>query len=244
MPVLMIMVIAMSCTKDPGENTTPYIPPPVVSPPSGMIDTFYLTDSVVPFNTFGSTMKWLVTGTNTQTIVTLNGVKIAFYGALDTGPLKQTTTFTLAINNGKQAARTLRVADSVTTNLWNNGKRLKIIMREVSIWNPNSNLYEFRDTTSSIDAYTLDQRIYFSYFGTSKLYQKTANTFVALNDGGRFVVLAVINPTTTTTNPSAFTWQGILYTIVTLDSNFLVVTYDAAQPNGPNLKTRDTYLFE
>ena len=238
----MIMVTVMSCSKDPGENIIPpVVPPPVVSPPSGVIDTFYLTDSVVPYNTMGSTIKWLVTGTNTQTIVTLNGVKITFYGALDTGPLKQTTTFTLAINNGKQASRTVRVADSITTNLWNNGKRLRIIMRELSIWNPNNSLYEFVDTTRSLDPYTLDQRIYFSYFGNSKLYQKTANIFVALNDGGRFVVHIGTNAMT---DPSTFRWQGILYTIVTLDDNFLVVTYDAQQSNGAVLKTRDSYLFE
>ena len=236
------MVTAMSCTKDPVvDPALPINPPPVVTPPSGVIDTFYITDSLVPFNTVGSDMKWLVTGTNNQTVVTINGVKVAFYGVLNTGALRQTSTFTLAVNSGKQVSRTLHVADSITTNMWNNGKRLKIITREVYLWRQTDSMYKFRDTTSSIDAPKLDQRIYFSYFGTSKAYQKTANQFVALSDGGRFVVHVGTNDMT---DPSTFMWQGTLYTIMTLDSNFLVVVYYVIQPGGLKLKTRDTYLFE
>ncbi|MEO7531245.1 MAG: hypothetical protein ABIS69_07535, partial [Sediminibacterium sp.] len=62
---------------------------------------------------------------------------------------------------------------------------------------------------------------------------------VALADGGRFVVHIGTNGADT-----YYIWQGLTYIITQLDANFLVVTYQAPQPNGTKLPTRNTYQFE
>ncbi len=236
-PVLIMIVMCISCTK-PEEDSTPITPspPPTVDPPTGMIDNFTITDSLMPFYTPGATLKWLVTGTNAQTVVTINGVKVNYYGILDTGPLKQTTTFTLMVNNGKQASVFLRVADSITTLMWNKGKRLKQIKKERWVLPPSAAFYRYEvDTTTA--ANILDQRIYFKYTGGSTIEQKTSSVYVAPGDTGKFTVshsgLDII-----------FSWRGTLYTIELLDENFLIVHFDDPQPNGTKLLTRITYQYE
>ncbi|MEO8173849.1 MAG: hypothetical protein ABI581_12225 [Sediminibacterium sp.] len=232
--LLVISLLCVSCTKDEPEviPPTPITPAPA-TPPSGVIDNFVITDTVVAFYTSGTVLKWLVTGTNNQTVVTLNGVKVPTYGIQDTGPLKQTTTFTLAVNNGKQASVSLRVADSTSTRLWNNGKRLKIIRKEYGIFQIGSATPTYRDTT--ISDYVLDQRIYFHYSGSSKIFQKTANAYVAIPDGGTFIV---------SRNQDYFSWMGNVFYINKLDENFLLVEFDETQTNGSKLRLRQTYQFE
>jgi hypothetical protein len=202
-----------------------------VSPPSGVIQYFTLLDSLVPFNT-GSTVKWLVSGNNAQTVITFNGVIVGINGVLDTGPLKKTTTFTLAINNGKQASVSLKVADSVTTLLWSGGKAWAQVRSEVKIVPAGQAQYAWVDTTKSIDSSILDQRIYFNYTGDSKIIQSTPSKYVAPGDVGKFVVNVA---------QTQFTWRGVLFTIMTLDDKNLVVLFDALQPNGTRVSTRYTY---
>jgi hypothetical protein len=239
-----MMVSVMSCTKsDPDIPVPPYVPP-VLSQPTGTIDSFTLSDSLVPYGyNMGVTMKWSVIGTNSQTSIDINGVKFGFYGSIEVGPLKQTTLYILSVNNGKKDTVILKVADSVTTNMWNgsDAKRLRIIKRQVYRWVdtlPKSD-YFWVDTT--IDAHTLDQRIYFSYRGTSRIYQKTANQYVALSDEGKFVVnLLNINPTGTQ-QFNSFRWQGNTFVIEKLDANFMTISYTDLQSK---LKLKDFYQFE
>jgi hypothetical protein len=225
-----VLLFLCGCSK--ATDPTPIVDPPVVvSPPSGVIQYFTLIDTLVPFNT-GSTVKWLVNGTNNQTVVTFNGVIVSFNGVLDTGPLKQNTVFTLAINNGQQSSITLKVSDSITTLLWSNGKAWALVRSEVYIVPANQAQYTWVDTTKSIDSSILDQRIYFNYNGGSTIIQSTPSKYVSPGDAGKFVV---------NSSQTQFTWQGILFTITTLDDKNLVVLFDALQPNGTRVRTRYTY---
>lgn len=231
--LMLSMVTGMwSCTKSP-DNFTPVVQPPVtVSPPTGVIESFTLTDSLVAFNT-GSTAKWLVTGTNLNSVITFNGVIVGNYGVLDTGPLKQTTVFTLAINNGKKVSVTLNVADSITTLLWNKGKRLRQTKYELYLVPAGQTDPVWIDTP--MIARIADQRIYFNLDGTSRIYQSTASTYVSPPDAGRFIV----NPSLT-----AFTWLGSTYILGSLDSNVLITTYDVVLSNGRTVHARNTYAYE
>jgi hypothetical protein len=132
--VLTVVVMCISCSKDDPPEPIPAVTHHPLHPPSGVIDYFVITDSLMPFYTGGSYMKWLVTGTNAQTVVKINGIKVNTNGILDVGPLKLTTTFTLTVNNGKQASVNVYVADSITTLLWNKGKRLKMIKKEFGVY--------------------------------------------------------------------------------------------------------------
>ena len=80
-----------------------------------------------------------------------------------------------------------------------------------------------------------DQRIYFSLNGSSKIIQSVSSRNVSYPDAGMFVVNAT---------QTAFTWQGMVFIIGTLNNNQLVVTYDAAQANGTTVRARNTYRFE
>jgi hypothetical protein len=231
--MLCIMVIVTGCAKSVDPDPITSTPPPVISGPSGEIQTFTLADTLVPFGN-NTLVKWLVTGTNNLTVVTFNGVKVSAYGDLDTGPQKQTTTFTLAVNNGKKATVTLKVTDSITTLMWGNGRRLKKIKKEVFIAHLGQALQQWVDTTGSITPQVLDQRINFRLNGTSVIIQ-TSSIFVSDLDAGTFVV----NPSQT-----GFSWRGIVYTFVSIDIKGMVVTYNVLQPNGTTLLTRDTYVFE
>ncbi|MES2003800.1 MAG: hypothetical protein V4450_04715 [Bacteroidota bacterium] len=209
----------------------PIIPTqPPVSTPSGEIQSFTITDTLVPFKT-GSTIKWLVNGTNSLTVVTLNGVKIGLYGVLETGPLKQNTMYTLAVNSGKKDSITLKVADSIISLLWGGGKALKQIKAEVYIVPQGQTNRTWVDT--SISARDADQRIYFTIDGNSKILHSIP--IFSVTDGGK-VVTDLVN--------SSFVWQGVLYVLETLDSKNLVVQYVEKQANGMDLTRRNTYAFE
>jgi hypothetical protein len=226
--VLIVVVMYTSCSKDEEPIPIPVIPPPTATPPSGVIDYFVLTDTLMPFYTGGSFLKWLVSGTNAQTVVTINGVKVNFNGILDAGPLKQATTFTLSVNNGKKAAVTLYVADSVTTLLWNKGKRLKMIKKEFGSYPIGSATIAYKD--SSMTDSEKDERIYFHYTNTSKILLASSNVQY---DGPKFAI---------SRDNKYLSWRGRLYDINLLDATFLKLVMD--DPAGTKTKFQYTYLFE
>ena len=231
--LLFIIITGMwSCSKST-ENFTPAVQPPTtVNPPTGVIESFILTDTLVAFNT-GSTAKWLVTGTNLNSVITFNGVIVGNYGVLDTGPLKQNSTFTLAVNNGKQASVSLKVADSITTLLWNKGKRLRQTKFELYLVRAGQTDPLWVDTPMT--ARVIDQRIYFSLDGTSRIYQSNANANVSPPDAGRFIVNVM---------QGTFTWLGNTYLIGSLDNNELKTSYDIVLSNGRTVRARNTYAYE
>jgi hypothetical protein len=236
--ILLCMVVAMSCSK-PEEESAPVVIPvqPVSTGPTGVIQTFTINDSLVAFNT-GSVIKWLVNGTNNLTEVKLNGVKIATYGSMETGPVKLSATFTLEVNSGKKAILTLKTADSITSLLWSKGKSARLIKKEVFIDSVSvagtSKPWGWIDTSKTITSVLRDQRIFFGLNNTVTLIQGTSSTNVSPGNGGKFI-----------TDPSGlYIWQNILYTIESIDATNLVVTYFATQPIGPILLTRNTYLIE
>jgi hypothetical protein len=228
--LLIIMVVCTSCSKsgDDPVDPLPITSPPPATPPSGVISNFEITDSLMPFYTAGSFLKWWVSGTNAQTVVSINGVKVAFNGILDTGPLKQTTTFTLSVNNGKQASVICYVADSVTTLLWNKGKRLKMIKKEFGSYPIGSPTIGYKD--SSMTDTEKDERIYFHYSSTSKILLVSNNVQYT---GPKFTI---------SRDYKNLSWRGILYDINLIDDNF--VTLVADDPAGTKTKFKYKYQFE
>jgi hypothetical protein len=226
--VLIVVVMCTSCSKDDPPEPIPIPPTPTTPPPSGVIDYFVITDSLMPFYTGGSYLKWLVTGTNAQSVVKINGVKVNFNGILDVGPLKLTTIFTLDVNNGKKAAVTVYVADSITTLLWNKGKRLKMIRKEFGVYPNGSSTISYTD--SSMTATEKDERIYFHYSSTSKILLVSSNWQY---DGPKFTVSRDLK---------SLSWRGRLYDINLLDINFLKLVTD--DPAGTKTKFQYSYQFE
>ncbi len=226
--------IFFSCSKpdDPG----PVVPLPPVTPPpsstaSGIIDTFYVNDTLIPYNT-GTTAKWNVTGTNSLTIVTFNGVKVAFNGVLDTGPLTFGTAFTLAVNSGKMVTRFVHVADSLTTNLWNTGKQLRLTKTEYNVTLvgvPGG--AQWRDTTLSIQSPS--QRMVFGIDSTVSIIQSMP-VYVATKSG-KFIA---------NSTQWSYDWKGITYIIGARTDKMLQVTYIMRQLNGVVNQVRDTYVYE
>lgn len=231
--ILLCMVTCISCTKAPENIITPTSPVPAPgNTPSGNIETFFASDTLIAFNE-STNIKWLVVATNNFTVVTYNGVKVANYGSFETGSLKKTTKFTLAVNSGKQATLTVKVADSITSLLWGKGKRLKLTKVEVFIRPAGKTDSAWVDTTIAPRA--ADERIFFSLNGRSTIILSNAAQNVSPPDGGQFVVNEAL---------TGFTWQGTFFTIITLNNTTLIVTYIAAQTYGPKLLTRNTYQFE
>lgn len=226
--VLVIVVMCTSCSKEPTPEPIPIPPPQTTSPPTGVIDYFVITDSLMPFYTSGSVLKWSVKGTNAQTVVKINGIIVLLNGILDTGPLKQTTTFTLLVNNGKQASVTCYVADSVTTLLWNKGKRLKMIKKQFGYYPIGSANITYVD--SSMTDSEKDERIYFHYSNTTKILLASNNVQY---DGPKFTV---------SRDYKNLSWRGRLYDINLLDINFLKLIAD--DPTGTKTKFQYTYQFE
>ena len=212
----------------------PVLPPTSTTPstPSGIIQSFTIADTLVPFNT-GSYVKWLVTGTNTLTVVTFNGVKVASYGALDTGPLTQKTSFTLAVNSGAKATVSIKVADSVSTYLWNDGKALKLTKTEYFGSTPEDTTVMWRD--SAIDKRIADQLVYFTYTGGSSIVQQTGSMYPSPGNTGPFVV---VNQST------QFIWRQVLYTINYLDTKKLIVLFTEQKGSGVMVQWRYTYEFQ
>ena len=234
--LVLLMIITLSACSKNSDSFSPAVQPPAsTSPPSGEIQSFTLSDTLVAFNT-GSTAKWFVTSTNDLTIVTFNGVKVAFSGVLDTGPIKQATKFTLAVNSGKQSSLTLKVADSLTSQLWNKGKRLKQKKIEWFIAPAGQTEKKWVDTTSSLLTPRLaDQRTYFYLDGSTKIIQVTPLLYPPPNEAGKFIANAAL---------PGYTWQNTQFLIEVLTDNYLVVTYNATQPNGSWILVRNTYSYE
>lgn len=224
--MLIIVVMCTSCSKEPTPEPIPIPPIPTTPPPTGVISSFVITDSTMPFHTAGSILKWLVTGTNAQTVVKINGVIVLFNGILDVGPLKQTTTFTLEVNNGQKAAVVCYVADSLSTLLWNKGKRLKLTKKDYGYY-PNP---VFQD--SSVLDSEANERIYFNYDKTSKILLVSSNSQY---NGPKFTVSSDLK---------SFSWRGLFYDVGLLDANILTVFFDEAKPNGTRLKWRYKYEYE
>ncbi len=231
---LLLVLLLGACTKPAQDTPVIVMPPATTSPPSGVITTFFTTDTFVAFNT-GTVAKWLVEGTNNQTVVTINGVKVPFYGSWDTGPLRTTTVFTLAINNGVQSKVTVKVSDSISGSLWNGGKRLKITRSEASVVDTSSTGTGMKWVDTTISPQVADQRILFGFDGSSSIIQATPSMYVAPGNVGNYIV---------NTSQTGFTWRNIDFTIVTLDTKTLVVTYSEIQPDNSILLKRDTYVFE
>jgi hypothetical protein len=222
----LFMVACIACSK--AEDIPIPIPPPTPAPtpPSGVIQSFTVDDTLVAYN--GSTSyKWLVTGTNSLTVVTLDGTPVKPYGVFGTGALHATTTYTLEINNGKKATVTITVADTLTSLLYNTGKRLKQTKYELLMGT------RWADTTMSQTM--IDSRTYFNIDNTSKIILVGPQPFVY--NSGKFTVVQGVST-------SAFTWQGSIYTVDFIDARSLVLTHDVRQPNGSKIFTRDTFVFE
>jgi hypothetical protein len=232
--VIWVLLLFCACTKPAPDVPVIVTPPPTTSPPSGVITTFTMADSLVAYNK-GTLAKWLVEGTNNQTVVTFNGVKVPTYGSWDTGPLKKTTVFTLAINNGVKSSVTVQVSDSISAYLWNDGKRLKIIQSEAYVKDTAQNGTGMKWVDTAIAPQVADQRISFGFNGSSYISQATPSMYVAPGNTGKYIVNAT---------QTGFIWRNIEYTIVSLDDKKLVVTYSETQPDSSILLKRDTYLFE
>ena len=234
-PILLCMVVVISCSK-PEEQIVPIVPvQPVTTGPTGMIQTFTINDTLLPFNT-GTVIKWLVNGTNNLTVVTMNGVKVATYGSMETGPVKLSAVFTLEVNSGKKAILTVKTADSITTLLWSKGKSARLVKKEVYIDSTaaTANNWGWVDTSKTITPFIRDQRIFFGLNNTATLIQGTSNTNVSPGNGGKFI-----------TDPGGlYIWQNTLYTIVSIDATYLVVTFFEALPFSPIRNTRNTYVIE
>lgn len=231
--MLVIAVSLISCSKGDGDIVIPAIPTPAPgnNSPTGDIQLFTITDTMVAFN-YGSTIKWLINGTNNNTVVSINGVKVGIYGVLDTGPLKQNTKFTLSVNSGKEASITVKVFDSLSTALWNEGKRLKQTRAQMFLVPAGRTDAVWVDT--AINAEKAIRRIYFNFNGTTTLLRISSSGTMVI-DGGNF---------TTNIPASRFTWGGVSYTIESLTNLELIVRYVELQPNGTMITRRDYYAYE
>lgn len=227
-----VAVSLLSCSKGNDDIVIPV--PPATGPgnntPTGTIQAFAISDSVVAFG-YGATLKWLVNGSNSYTLVFINGVKVGIYGILDTGPLKQDTKFTLSLNNGQQASLTVKVFDSLSTALWNQGKGLKQTKTQLYLQGPANGRWV--DTTIS-DEDKL-RRIYFNFNGTTTIIRTGASTGLPVIDGGKF---------TTDIPTSTLTWGGVIYRIESLTGIDLTLKYAELQSNGIYITRRNYYRYE
>lgn len=230
---LCLFALALTACSKPDDIVIPVTPvsPPLTNAPTGEIQRFSVTDSMIAFG-YGSTLKWLVNGTNSLTIVSINNVKVGLYGVLDTGPLKQSTQFTLSVNNGKTASLTIKVFDSLSTALWNEGRRLKQTRTELFIVPNGQTDARWVDTTLSSEDSV--RRIYFNFNGTSTII-RVSTSGAPFIDGGPF---------TTNIPASRFTWRGIIYTIERLDTLGLKIRFPEMQPSGVVITRRNTYVYE
>lgn len=222
-------ILFIACSKTTEQPVVVLPIPPVSNAPTGDIQYFKIADSLIAFNT-GTSVSWLVVNTNLYTVVTYNGVKVANSGVFDTGPLKQRTTFTLGVNNGKTATGVVNVADSISSLLWNGGKNLYLSKAEYYTKPAGAT-----DSTYVDIPLTDQQRYQIFYFylnGNTTVIQTLP--FNGPTDTGKFIV----NSTQT-----GFTWQNVTYTILTLDSKVLKVTFWGNSSNGNRVLYRYTYLF-
>jgi hypothetical protein len=228
LPVLFSMVILFACSK-PKDEPVPVIPPPVPpqsTTPSGVIEYFTINDTLIGYNK-STDCKWLVTGTNSLTVVTLGGNKVTTTGPFPTGRLLRDSLFILAVNSGAQMQQMVRVADPVTTALYNDGKFAMKTKTEIADTNTAK---KWKDTVMLVGS--KEEKIYFKLNGTSTIF---ANSTAPASDGGPVVVTVISQ-----TPPPVFIWRMITYTIVSIDNQYMTLSYYL-----PNIakELRDTYTF-
>lgn len=212
-----------ACTKpdDPGilvVDTTR----PVAQGPTGTIKEFVALDSLIGFlhSTF---IRWNVTETNSKTVVMYEGVSVPIYNSAQTAALRQTTTFKLSINNGKSATVTVQVADSLTTGLWNEGRRWYVV--DAMSFEPQVIGGIQVDWISHYTSELGSMRTMFYLDGSSKVVQnnpmlpqpRPSGSFVTRYDSATISAPAV----------ASFTWKGRIYVIDTLASDRLTVRFDS-----------------
>lgn len=240
-----------SCTKPDNDIHIPVdtLPPPP-SGPSGVIQDFTITDSLIGHGK-QTNIKWYVDGTNSLTEVRLNGEKVAFSGAMQSGPLSKNTVFTLTINNNKQASKTVYVADSMATLLWNSGIRWKTVETRTETdkvitgsQGQDSTIKVWPSTYDSFNGLYVQFRTSFSLDGSS-LEEQLNPAFPKPNPSKKYVVDQVLNAPPGGTGYGMF-WKGKVYFIDTLSlsSRELVLRIDSSLSNGKVTSNRIRYIPE
>jgi hypothetical protein len=242
--VLFVVAVCFSCSK-PKPDPTPVLPPvpnPQSTKPSGEIDSYSIDDTLIGYNksTFG---RWFISGTNTLTKVKFGGHENAGNtGGVSTGLLKKDSLFVLSVNSGALRSQMIHVADTITTRLNNEGKAA--VRTKMEITDTGG---VFIDTPMSVC--TAHELLYFNL---------TRNIIIINTDiscpsppaGGMFYIVdfgtlpdSSTIPVTPGT-PTLFMWKNTLYTVVTLTSTSLVVTYKANDKTGTLVTWRDTFTYK
>jgi hypothetical protein len=248
--LLCCALFVTSCTKP--DEVKPIVVdtlPPPPSGPSGSIQEFSVQDTLVGHG-MQTVIKWYVNGTNSLTEVRLNGEKVLFSGAMQSGPLTKNTVFTLSINNNKQSSQMIYVADSMATILWNEGRRwrttdtrtmaLKVIKGSLG---QDSTIEVWENTFASFNGKYEHFRTSFDLYGNSKEEQIFTN-FPQPNPSGKYVVVQVNNAPTKGTGHAMF-WKSNVYYIDTLSiSGKQMVLYVDTAVNGRQTFNRIRYTPE
>lgn len=233
----------IGCTKpdDPFTPRVDTLPTPVG--PTGNIKEFSVQDSLVGYGR-QTILKWNVTETNSKTMVTLNGIKVALYGGLQSGQLYNQTTFTLAVNSGKTATKLIRVADSLTTRLWNDGQRwmpvdiLKDTSRIIvgSQGQDSTVYYEISIFDRNADRYR-NERLSFYLDRTSK-EEQLSSSYPKPLPSGKFDPYARVNPT----DSLFMIWKNRWYWIQGITDNELMLRFDTLRAPGVTATTWIRYI--
>lgn len=228
LPLFLLAIVSCSKTVDP----TPVVPPPTPTPqtPSGVIDYFRMQDTLIGFNRT-SNMSWLVSGTNSLTKVSIGGVYVGNAGAISTGVMKKDTVFTLSVNNGMEAKLKLRVADSILTLLWNDGK---IAVREKTETLDTANIW--RDTVIATPVSGKDQ-IAFLLTGKTVVTNNTGSY-----DAGRVLITPGDN-TVMPAIPTILIWRNTNYTLLSIDAQRFILTRRGPDIYGNVVDWRETYRY-
>jgi hypothetical protein len=155
--------------------------------------------------------------------VQLEGVTVPLYNSVQTDALRQTTTFKLTINNGKSATVTVRVADSLTTGLWNDGR--KWYVADALSYEPQVINGSQVDWISHYTSELGSTRTMFYLDGTSKIVQNSP-IFPQPKPSGSFVT-RYDSATVSSPAVASFTWKGRIYVIDTLANDKLTVRFDS-----------------
>jgi hypothetical protein len=252
-PLVFLMAGVMGCyltgcTK-PGEEITPRVDTlPTPMGPTGNIKEFTIQDSLIGYKR-QSIVKWNVTEANAKTVVTLNGVKVALYGGVQTGQLIANSTFTLMVNNGKTLTRAILVADSLSTYLWNDGQRwmptdvlkdttyyLKdqqqrdsLVTGFVSIFSRNTNADMFSH-----------QRLSFYLDHTWKEEQLSTNYPRPNPANGSYQAF----PRRVPSDELFMIWKNNYYWIEFISDQKMTIRFDSPASAGPRVTTRIQYIPE
>lgn len=195
---------------------------PVVQGPTGTIKEFLALDSLIGFlhSTF---IRWNVTDANAKTVVQFEGVTVSLYNSAQTDALRKTTTYKLTVNNGKSATVTVRVADSLTTGLWNDGR--KWYVADALSYEPQVINGSQVDWISHYTSELGSTRTMFYLDGTSKIVQNSP-IFPQPKPSGSFVT-RYDSATVSSPAVASFTWKGRIYVIDTLANDRLTVRFDS-----------------